>query len=308
MLHYPAIDPVIFSLGPLKVHWYGAMYLLGFVAAWWVGTRRARQPWSPFTPQQIEDLVFYAAIGVVLGGRFGYVFFYGFEQFLLEPLWLFKVWEGGMSFHGGLLGVFAALVLYARKTGVALSGACDFVAPMAPLGLGFGRLANFINAELYGRASDAPWAMVFPTDPLRLARHPSQLYQFALEGIVLFLVVLIYSRKPRPSGAVTGLFLVVYGLGRFCVEFFREPDVGIGFDFFGWMTRGQGLSLPMVAAGVILMVWAYSHRQLTDSAAGLQVPPARGGREAQSAKIARSGAPKNGARKRAQKKSRGRRH
>lgn len=251
MISYPDIDPVIVALGPLKIRWYGMMYLLGFLAAYLLGRFRARRKNSPVAPSQVEDLIFSAALGAVLGGRVGYVLFYGFERLLQEPLWLFKVWEGGMSFHGGLLGVFVALIIYARKINCTLGALCDFVAPLAPIGLGFGRLANFINAELYGRVTDVPWAMVFPTDPSGLPRHPSQLYQFALEGLLLFAVVWWYARRPRPDWTVTGVFLCVYGGARYIVEFFREPDAALAFD---WVTRGQLLSLPMIILGVAMVL------------------------------------------------------
>ena len=254
MLQYPTIDPVIFSIGPVAIRWYGMMYLLGFIAAYLLGRHRARQPWSPMRAEQVEDLIFYGAIGAVLGGRIGYVFFYGCERFLSDPVWLFRIWEGGMAFHGGLLGVFLALILYARKLGQPIGAVCDFVAPLAPIGLGLGRMANFINAELYGRATDVPWAMVFPTDPDGLARHPSQLYQAFLEGVVLLAVVYLFSRARRPQWSVTGLFLLGYGIARYCVEFFREPDASLAFD---WMTRGQFLSLPMIIAGLAMIAFSY---------------------------------------------------
>ena len=272
MLPYPSIDPVIVALGPLQIRWYGAMYLLGFLAAYWLGRRHTRRPWVPLQAAQVEDLVFYGALGAVLGGRVGYVFFYGFDHFVEDPLWLFRVWEGGMAFHGGLIGVFVALLLYARKISQPLSAVCDFVAPLAPVGLGLGRLANFINAELYGRVTTAPWAMVFPTDPLALPRHPSQLYQFALEGVLLLLLLLWFCRRPRPPWAVSGLFLLSYGALRYGVEFFRQPDAVLAFD---WMTRGQLLSLPMMVAGVLLLLFAYRG---AESAVGQQKKAGRGKR------------------------------
>jgi phosphatidylglycerol---prolipoprotein diacylglyceryl transferase len=267
MLKYPEIDPVLLSLGPfdiagktlgpLEVHWYGIMYLFGFLGAWLVAMNRAKQPNSFVSKAQIEDLIVYGAMGVIIGGRFGYVLFYYFDRFLLDPLWLFRVWEGGMSFHGGMLGVVVALWLYSRKIRQPFLAVTDFVAPMVPLGLGFGRLGNFIGQELWGRATDVSWGMVFPRDPLGLTRHPSQLYQAFLEGLVLFTVLLWFSSKPRPRGAVGGLFLLLYGCFRFSVEFVREPDSHIGFDILGWMTRGQMLSLPMILAGIGFLIWAY---------------------------------------------------
>lgn len=257
MLTHPNIDPVAFSLGPLSVHWYGIMYLIGFAAAWGLALKRAQRPDSPVQRKQVDDLIFYSALGVVLGGRAGYVLFYNFDKFLADPLWLLRVWEGGMSFHGGLLGVILAMVLYARYLQVRLGALLDFVAPLVPIGLGMGRIGNFIGQELWGRASDVPWAMVFPRDPEGLARHPSQLYQAGLEGLALFVILYVYSRQPRPPWSVGGLFLACYGSFRFFVEFFRAPDSHIGFDAFGWMTRGQLLSLPMILVGLGLMVMAY---------------------------------------------------
>lgn len=280
MLTYPNFDPVAVSigplevfgktLGPLQVHWYGLMYLLGFACAWWLAMRRCRRPDSPCQPGHIEDLLVYGALGVVIGGRCGYVLFYHFDRFLSDPLWLLRVWEGGMSFHGGLLGVILAMVLFARKIQVPYFALTDFIAPLVPLGLGLGRLGNFIGQELWGRATDVSWAMVFPKDPLALARHPSQLYQAALEGVVLFVVLMWFSAKPRPRMAVSGLFLLLYGSFRFLVEFFREPDSFIGFDMFGWVTRGQLLSTPMILLGLVLLVLAYRHQTVHASIDGAQ--------------------------------------
>ena len=259
MLSYPEIDPVILALGPVKIHWYGMMYLFGFMLAYALAFMRSKRSDSPVKPEQVEDLILYGAFGVVLGGRIGYVFFYGFEQFLENPLWLLRVWEGGMSFHGGLVGVLVAMWLYARKLNRTFFQLTDFIAPLVPVGLGFGRLGNFINQELWGRATDASWAMVFPNDPYMLTRHPSQLYQFALEGVLLFVILFWFSHKSRPRYAVSALFLLGYGLFRFVVEFFREPDTHIGYEWFGWMTRGQELCLPMIVAGIIL--WWMAYRQ-----------------------------------------------
>ena len=282
MLQYPALDPIIFSVGPIAIRWYGMMYLLGFLAAYLLGRYRSKRPGSPLAAEQVEDLIFYGAIGAVLGGRVGYVFFYGFDHFVADPVWLFRIWEGGMSFHGGLLGVLLALMLYARKVQRPLGAICDFVAPLAPLGLGFGRLANFINGELYGRPTDQPWAMLFPGDPLALARHPSQLYQFALEGLLLFAVVWWFSRQKRPAWSVTGVFLVGYGLARYTVEFFREPDAALIFDS---LTRGQFLSMPMLVGGAFMIAFAF-YRRGVDRSQGIS---AKGGVEAGSAKPRLSG-------------------
>jgi phosphatidylglycerol:prolipoprotein diacylglycerol transferase len=259
MLTYPEINPIAFELGPLKVHWYGIMYLLAFGSAYLLATWRAKQSTNNWTAQQVSDLIFYGAMGVVLGGRFGYVFFYNFPQFLEDPLWLFRVWEGGMSFHGGLLGVLIAIAIFCKLHKRNFFDVADFGAPFVPLGLMFGRLGNFIGGELWGRVADpasVPWAMIFPRAG-DLARHPSQLYQAALEGFLLFVILWFYSSRPRPQKAVSAMFLMGYGIFRTAAEFFREPDAHIGFDLFGWMSRGQMLSVPMIIAGLVLLIWAY---------------------------------------------------
>lgn len=254
-LTFPNIDPVIIEIGPLAVRWYGLMYLLGFLFAMWLANRRADKPGSGWTREQVSDLLFAGFLGVVLGGRIGYVLFYNFDLFLADPLYLFKVWTGGMSFHGGLLGVIAAMFWYAHKQGRTFFNVADFVAPLVPFGLGVGRLGNFINGELWGRTTDVPWAMIFPSGG-PLPRHPSQLYEFFLEGLVLLIILNVFIRKPRPAGAVSGLFLLGYGCFRFIVEYFREPDAHLGL-FGGWISMGQILSLPMVIGGLLLMLWAY---------------------------------------------------
>jgi phosphatidylglycerol:prolipoprotein diacylglycerol transferase len=260
MLTFPKIDPVAVALGPLKIRWYALTYIVGFAAAWWLGTRRAARPGSGWTKDQVADLVTNGMLGAILGGRIGYILFYNFGAFVDNPAMIIRIWEGGMSFHGGFIGVLVATALFARRTGKSILDVFDFVAPITPIGLGAGRIGNFINGELWGRATDVPWAMVFPDDPTRLARHPSQLYQFFLEGVVLFSLIWWYSSKPRPRFAVSGLFLVGYGLQRFCVEFFRQPDDIPGLVMFDWMSRGQQLSLPMIAAGLIILVMAYKGR------------------------------------------------
>ena len=260
MIPYPEIDPILLSIGPLHVRWYGLMYVIGFLAAWRLGLHRARRTDSGWTAEQMESLIFYGALGVIAGGRVGSMLFYQFDAFLAAPWRLFYVWEGGMAFHGGLLGVIAALWLFARKRDKSLLHVGDFTAPLVPIGLAAGRLGNFINGELWGRATDAPWAMVFPRDPNQLPRHPSQLYEFAVEGVLLFLILWWFSAKPRPTGAVSGLFLLGYGVLRFSVEFLREPDAHLGFVALNWISMGQILSLPMVLAGGGLLIWALRSR------------------------------------------------
>lgn len=269
MLTHPDIDPVAISLGPISVHWYGLMYLLGFAAAWGLAVRRSGVDASPVKRNHVDDLIFYCALGGVLGGRVGYVMFYNFDKFLQDPIWLIKVWQGGMSIHGGMLGVLVAMLFYARYLKLSIGQLLDFVVPLAPIGLGLGRIGNFIGQELWGREADintVPWAMVFPADPTGLARHPSQLYQALLEGLLLFIIVYGFSARPRPCWSVTGLFLACYGGFRFAVEFFRAPDSHIGFDALGWLTRGQLLSLPMIVAGLLLIAYAYYMRDSNQAA------------------------------------------
>jgi phosphatidylglycerol:prolipoprotein diacylglycerol transferase len=264
VLTHPNMDPVALNLGPLSIHWYGLMYLAAFVSAWFIAKHQVAKPWSLIKAEHLDDMIFYAALGVVLGGRVGYVFFYNFPKFLEDPIWLFKIWEGGMSFHGGFLGVLLAMFLYSRKLKIPFGAMMDLAAVMTPLGLGFGRLGNFIGQELWGRASDVPWAMIFPKDPSGLARHPSQLYQAGLEGLLLFVIVFIYSNRERPNWATAGVFAMGYGIFRFLVEFVREPDAHLGIQALG-MTRGQMLSLPMILVGIALLWYAYN-RQAAPSA------------------------------------------
>lgn len=257
MIPYPKIDPVAFHVGPLAVHWYGIMYIIAFFGAWILGMWRAKKPNSGWTSEQVSDLIFYAAIGVIVGGRVGYMIFYHFSQLIAEPLSLFQIWRGGMSFHGGLLGVIVALYLYSRKIHKSFFEVGDFIAPLVPFGLAAGRLGNFINGELWGRVTDVPWAMVFPNGG-QLPRHPSMLYEFFFEGVVLFIILWIFSAKKRPTMAVSGLFLLGYGIFRFIIEFYRQPDIQIGFVAFGWLSEGQLLSIPMIIAGMIMLCAAYS--------------------------------------------------
>ena len=251
----------LFGYGPLEVRWYGLMYLVGFVGGWLGARASAKRPWSRIKPEHIDDLVFYVAVGAILGGRIGYMFIYGLSELISDPLSIVKVWEGGMSFHGGFVGVLVAMWLYARAIGQPFFVVTDFVAPWTAIGLGAGRMGNFINGELWGKptSADAPWAVIVDGQ----ARHASQLYELFLEGVVLFFVLWLYSRKPRPVMATSGLFLVVYGVGRFVIEFVREPDQQMGYLALGWVTMGQILSTPMVIAGAVLLVLA--HRRGTEA-------------------------------------------
>jgi len=259
MLRYPHIDPIAVSLGPHHIHWYGIMYLLGFAAAWYLARRRAAQPASSWKGPDVDDLLFYTMLGVILGGRIGYVLFYGLSLWRADWLYLFKIWEGGMSFHGGMLGVIVAMAIFARQRHRSVGDVFDFTVPLPALGLFFGRIGNFINGELWGRPTDVPWAMLVPdaNGGPPVARHPSQLYEATLEGLVLFTILWIYTSRPRPRYAPSGLFLICYSVARIAVEFVREPDVQIGYLAGGWFTMGQLLSLPMLVLGIAMMMFAY---------------------------------------------------
>ena len=252
MIAYPDINPVAIDLGFAKVHWYGLMYLIGFLGAWWLGVQRAKRPESGWKKDQVADLIFYGAVGVILGGRIGYILFYNFSAFIDNPVILLKIWQGGMSFHGGMLGVFIALYLFGRKTNKSFFQVSDFIAPMIPIGLGAGRVGNFINRELPGRIaeSDVPWAMNFGDG---FARHPSSLYQALTEGLLLFVILWWVSSRSQTRMMVSALFMIGYGSFRFITEFFRTPDAHIGFVAFGWLTKGQQLSIPMVLFGLYLI-------------------------------------------------------
>ncbi|CAN5127129.1 prolipoprotein diacylglyceryl transferase [soil metagenome] len=260
MFRYPDFDPVAISLGPLKIRWYGLMYLVGFLFVWLLALVRVKRPNAAVQRSQLDDLVFYGALGAIIGGRLGYTLFYGMNKLIADPLSLFRLWEGGMSFHGGLLGVLFALWLFSRRIERGFFEVMDFVAPLIPPGLAAGRIGNFINGELWGKPTDAPWGFLVEGT----VRHASQLYEAFLEGLVLFVCLWLYSSKPRPTMAVSGLFALLYGIFRFAVEFVRLPDEHLGYLAFGWLTMGQVLSLPLALTGAILMFLAYRHR---DSAA-----------------------------------------
>ena len=260
MLVHPQFNPVALALGPVQIHWYGLTYLVAFALFMALASARARQPWyadAGWTKRDIEDLLFWGVLGVVLGGRIGYCLFYKPGYYAANPLEILAVWKGGMSFHGGMLGVIAAMVAYARSRGRPWLQVTDLIAPCVPTGLASGRIGNFINGELWGRPADPslPWAMVFPQSGTDIPRHPSQLYQFALEGLLLFALLWVYARRPRATGQVSGAFLVGYGLLRFIAEYFREPDSFLGPLALG-LSMGQWLCLPMIAAGIALWAWA----------------------------------------------------
>ncbi|MET0067518.1 MAG: prolipoprotein diacylglyceryl transferase [Candidatus Thiodiazotropha sp.] len=272
MLTYPQLDPELLTIGSVTFYWYGVMYLIGFLGGWLLGRVRVGKPGMVWSADQVDDIVFYIVIGVVIGGRVGYLLFYDLPTFLHNPLILLQVWHGGMSFHGGLLGVLLAMWLFARKQGKTFFDATDFIAPLVTIGLGAGRLGNFINAELWGGITRLPWGMRVPCDisddlcarlglppgsELSPPVHPNQLYEFFLEGVLLFLILWVFSSRPRPRRAVSGLFLVCYGIFRFSVEFVRLPDAQYGYLAFDWLTMGQLLSAPMILFGMLLLYLAY---------------------------------------------------
>ncbi|MFV9474945.1 prolipoprotein diacylglyceryl transferase [Advenella sp. RU8] len=253
MIPFPEINPVAIEIGPLKVHWYGLMYLLAFALVWILGRYRIKKGMIDLTQQRFEDLIFYGVLGVIAGGRLGYILFYQPSFYLSHPLEIFSVWDGGMSFHGGLIGVLLAMYLFGRKEGKTFFEVADFIAPLVPLGLACGRLGNFINGELWGRPADVPWAMIFPGAG-NIPRHPSQLYQMLLEGILLFIILWFFSSKKRPVGQVSAVFLMGYGVFRFIAEYTREPDSYLGILALGF-SMGQWLSIPMILAGI----WLYAN-------------------------------------------------
>lgn len=271
MLIHPQFDPIAIHLGPLAIRWYGLMYLIAFLMFMMLARRRIHQPHiaaQGWQTAHIEDMLFYGMLGVILGGRLGYVLFYKPMFYFSHPLEIFKVWEGGMAFHGGFLGVLIAMLCYARKRGLTWLQVTDFIAPMVPAGLAAGRIGNFINGELWGRATTLPWGMVFPQAGDGIARHPSQLYQFAGEGVALFILLWLFARQPRPTGAVSGLFLLGYGGFRFLAEYAREPDNFLGLLSWG-LSMGQWLSLPMIAGGIAMLVWAYRQAVQAQGAGGV---------------------------------------
>lgn len=263
MLTHPQFDPVALAIGPVAIHWYGLMYLLAFFQFIALGRLRIRQGQAPMNTEQLDDLLFYGVLGVIVGGRLGQVLFYEPAHYLANPLEILAVWKGGMSFHGGFLGVLVAMSLWARKTRLPWLAVTDFIAPLVPLGLAAGRVGNFINGELWGRITDAslPWAMIFPQSGSFEPRHPSQLYHVALEGLALFALLWLLTTKPRPTGFASGVFLIGYGAFRFITEFFREPDHGI-FGQSYLVSMGQWLSLPMIVAGIALIVFACRKKSL----------------------------------------------
>jgi phosphatidylglycerol---prolipoprotein diacylglyceryl transferase len=262
MLHYPGFNPIAFEIGPfslfgrehsIQVHWYGVMYLIGFLAAWLLARYRARRPGSTWKTEDVDDLVFYGMLGVILGGRIGYVLFYGLSFWMKDPWYPLKIWEGGMSFHGGLLGVIIAMTVFALRRGRRVADVYDFSAPLPTIGMFAVRLGNFINGELWGKTTTVPWGFLVKGQ----VRHPTQLYEAALEGLLLFIVMWWYTARPRPRLAPSGLFLLLYGLARFAVEFVRVPDEQLGYLAGGWLTMGQVLTLPMIIGGAALLAYAY---------------------------------------------------
>ena len=253
MFVYPEIDPILFSIGFIKIRWYGLMYVIGFLFAWWLARRRCSRPGSPVSLSQVDDLIFYAMLGVIIGGRLGYSLVYGWDQLTSDPLYLFKITDGGMSFHGGLAGVMIAMWWYGRSLGKTIWHILDFVAPLVPIGLGAGRIGNFIDGELWGHQTNVAWGVLYDG----LVRHPSQLYEAALEGLLLFVILWSYSARPRPYMAVSAMFLLLYGTFRFFIEFFRVPDAHLDYLALGWVTMGQILSVPMILAGAVMLGMAY---------------------------------------------------
>lgn len=255
MVFYDDINPVALNLGALKIYWYGVMYVIGFLVAWRLAIIKIKRSPGFLTAMDLGDLIFYCALGVILGGRIGYILFYNFQEFLQNPLFLFRIWEGGMAFHGGLLGVLISMYFFAKKKQKPFLEIMDFIAPLTPIGLMLGRIGNFINGELWGKVTNLPWGVIFPYGGPS-PRHPSQIYEALLEGLLLFLILWFYSQKPRRRGKISGLFLLGYGVARFFCEFFRVPDIQLGYLAFHWLTMGQILTIPMLIVGVYLF-WFY---------------------------------------------------
>jgi phosphatidylglycerol:prolipoprotein diacylglycerol transferase len=257
MLQYPGFDPIAISLGPIKVHWYGLMYLIGFAGAWWLGRLRAARPGSTWKPTDVDDFMFFGMLGVILGGRIGYVLFYGLGYWADDLWYPFKIWEGGMSFHGGLLGVLIGFAVFAARRKRRVADVFDFAAPLPGIGFLAGRVGNFINGELWGKETTVPWGFQVNGE----VRHATQLYEAFLEGVVLFIILWWFTAKPRPRLAPSGLFLIVYGVARLIVEFWRVPDQHISYLAGGWLTMGMVLTLPMVLIGIALLIMAYKRRE-----------------------------------------------
>jgi phosphatidylglycerol:prolipoprotein diacylglycerol transferase len=266
MIPYPRFDPIAFELGPIQIHWYGIMYLLGFLAAWWLARLRALRPGSTWKVTDVDDLIFYCMLGVIFGGRIGYLLFYGWAEKWEHWWYPFAIWKGGMSFHGGLLGVLLAMTLFARKRGRAPADVYDFTVPLAPPGLFFGRIGNFINSELWGKPTTLPWGF----NVNGVVRHPSQLYEALIEGLLLFVVLWWFTSRPRPRLAASGLFLLIYGAGRSVVETVRLPDEAISYLYGGWLTEGMLLCMPMILAGILLLAYAYRRRSPSGNVAVAQ--------------------------------------
>lgn len=255
MIILPEINPIAISLGPVDVRWYGLAYAVGFILAWWLGKVQARRAWSPLKPEDVDDLITWLIVGLILGGRLGYALFYNFDYYLAAPGEIIKVWQGGMSFHGGMLGVIVSGWIFCRRKGIDFLAGCDFLVPLAPPGLFFGRLGNFVNGELWGRPTESPWGVLFPQASAGgVPRHASQLYEAVLEGVVLFAILWLYARRPRATGRVGGLFLAGYGVFRFTVEFVRQPDSQLGYLAWNWLTMGQLLCVPMFLFGLWLLL------------------------------------------------------
>lgn len=267
---YPKLNPIALSIGPLKVHWYGLMYMLGFIWFLMAGKWRIKKYGPNFlTSTSVDDLLFYGALGVILGGRLGYCLFYQPMHFLSHPLEILKIWDGGMSFHGGMLGVFVMTYVFAKKIGRSFFDISDFIAPLVPMGLFFGRIGNFINGELWGRvtSSTLPWAMVFPQSGSMLPRHPSEIYEALGEGILLTLILWVYARKKRKVGQVSGVFMIAYGVIRFSLEYFREPDAFLlKFAKTTGLSMGQWLCIPMIVAGVIIFYYSGKRKMIVSQA------------------------------------------